>query len=199
MKGAVSMLSLIPRDIAKATMRLEITLIVEETESLQSSMPLKASEFVKLYLSSLSASNIRFSLNNRQISPSRSISVIPRRNNSNQASKKQLDKPRRMCMCSPTSHPDYVGKVFDEMLVDDFWYELKAIRWYPVSVDPPLTGLPWLVPDNTCSLELHGFARNRLWSVDNDSPPFPTNPTNNVFIDLIFKSTEDDLKTWPHK
>ncbi|KAL7595851.1 hypothetical protein Lser_V15G29574 [Lactuca serriola] len=49
------------------------------------------------------------------------------------------------------------------------------------------------------SLELHGFARNRLWSVDNDSPPFPTNPTNKVFIHLIFKSTEDDLKTWPHR
>ncbi|KAL7612547.1 hypothetical protein Lser_V15G06654 [Lactuca serriola] len=61
---------------------------------------------VNVYGSSPSASNIRFSLDNRQISPSRSISVILRSNNSNQASKKQLDKPRRMCMCSPTSHPD---------------------------------------------------------------------------------------------
>ncbi|KAL7591135.1 uncharacterized protein LOC111882251 [Lactuca sativa] len=60
---------------------------------------------VNVFGSSPSASNIRFSLDNRQISPSRSISVIPRSNNSNQASKKQLDKPRRMCMCSPTSHP----------------------------------------------------------------------------------------------
>ncbi|KAL7595855.1 hypothetical protein Lser_V15G29573 [Lactuca serriola] len=83
---------------------------------------------VNVYGSSPSASNIRFSLNNRQISPSCSISVIPRSNNSNQASKKQLDKPRRMCMCSPTSHPgymiliylNYVGKLFDEMPGDEF-------------------------------------------------------------------------------
>ncbi|CAI9294631.1 unnamed protein product [Lactuca saligna] len=104
---------------------------------------------VNVYGSSPSASNIRFSLNNRQISPSCSIFVITRSNNSNQASKKQLDKPRRMCMCSPTLHP---GKLFDEMPGDEFWSELKAIRWYLVSVDPPLTGLPWLVPDNTCDL-----------------------------------------------
>ncbi|CAI9284646.1 unnamed protein product [Lactuca saligna] len=51
---------------------------------------------------------------------------------------------------------------------------------------------------NVGSLELHGFARNRLWSVDNDPPPFTTNPINKVFIELIFKSTEDDLKTCPH-
>ncbi|KAL7619181.1 hypothetical protein Lser_V15G04160 [Lactuca serriola] len=132
---------------------------------------------VNVYGSSPSASNIRFSLDNRQIYSSPSISVILRSNNSNQVSKKQLDKSRRMCMCSPTSHPgwlydpgipeletflhkglffpsnkftnafheDYVGKLFDEMPGDDFWFELKAIRC-------------------TCSLELHGFARNILWS-----------------------------------
>lgn len=49
------------------------------------------------------SSSVRFSFDNRSISPSRSISVIPRGNN--QASKKQLQAPRRMCMCSPTSHP----------------------------------------------------------------------------------------------
>ncbi|CAI9277547.1 unnamed protein product [Lactuca saligna] len=50
---------------------------------------------------------------------------------------------------SDAFHEDYVDKLFDEMPGNDFWSELKAIRWYPVSVDPPLTGLPWLVPDNT--------------------------------------------------
>ncbi|KAL7617141.1 hypothetical protein Lser_V15G01827 [Lactuca serriola] len=119
---------------------------------------------VNVYGSSPSASNIRFSLNNRQISPSRSIFVIPRSNNSNQASKKQLDKPRRMLYdphipelekfihkdlffpsnkFSDAFHEDYVGKLFDEMPGDEFWSKLKAIRWYPVSVDPPLTRLPW--------------------------------------------------------
>ncbi|KVI00507.1 uncharacterized protein LOC112518941 [Cynara cardunculus var. scolymus] len=60
---------------------------------------------VNLYGSSPSPSlsSVRFSLDNRSISPSRSISVIPRGNN--QAAKKQLQAPRRMCMCSPTSHP----------------------------------------------------------------------------------------------
>ncbi|KAI3709376.1 hypothetical protein L2E82_39137 [Cichorium intybus] len=60
---------------------------------------------VNVYGSSPSASlsTVRFSFDSRPISPSRSISVIPRGNN--QAAKKQLDKPRRMCMCSPTSHP----------------------------------------------------------------------------------------------
>ncbi|CAH1412167.1 unnamed protein product [Lactuca virosa] len=53
-------------------------------------------------------------------------------------------------------HEDYVGKLFDEMPGDEFWSELKAIRWYPASVDPPLTGLPWLVPDNTCDLNFIG-------------------------------------------
>ncbi|KAI3496215.1 hypothetical protein L1887_38570 [Cichorium endivia] len=61
-------------------------------------------------------------------------------------------------------------------------------------------GIPICFPQfsNVGSLELHGFARNRFWSIDHDPPPFPTNPTNRVFIDLLFKSTEDDLKTWPH-
>nr|XP_043624998.1 uncharacterized protein LOC122596482 [Erigeron canadensis] len=55
--------------------------------------------------SSSPASSVRFSFdNNRPISPSRSISSLPR-NHSHQAVNKQLDKPKRTCMCSPTSHP----------------------------------------------------------------------------------------------
>uniref|UniRef100_A0A2P2KNK0 glucose-6-phosphate 1-epimerase n=2 Tax=Rhizophora mucronata TaxID=61149 RepID=A0A2P2KNK0_RHIMU len=48
------------------------------------------------------------------------------------------------------------------------------------------------------SLEQHGFARNRLWSIDNDPPPFPVVSTSRTFIDLILRPTEDDLKIWPH-
>ncbi|CAL9041598.1 putative glucose-6-phosphate 1-epimerase [Musa acuminata AAA Group] len=48
------------------------------------------------------------------------------------------------------------------------------------------------------NLEQHGFARNRLWSIDSDPPPFPTVSSNKAFIDLIFKPSEDDLKLWPH-
>ncbi|KAL4589845.1 hypothetical protein LXL04_002756 [Taraxacum kok-saghyz] len=50
-----------------------------------------------------SSSSVRFSFDNRPISPSRSISSLPR--NHNQAVKKQLETPKRTCMCSPTSHP----------------------------------------------------------------------------------------------
>ncbi|KAM2527427.1 hypothetical protein TB1_024683 [Malus domestica] len=49
------------------------------------------------------------------------------------------------------------------------------------------------------SLEQHGFARNRLWSIDHDPPPFPTNSGNKAFIDLILKPSEEDAKIWPHR
>ncbi|XP_071717182.1 uncharacterized protein [Rutidosis leptorrhynchoides] len=54
---------------------------------------------VNLYGNSPSSS-VRFSFVNRPISPSRSISSLPRNNN-----QKQLETPKRTCMCSPTSHP----------------------------------------------------------------------------------------------
>ncbi|CAN6708917.1 unnamed protein product [Malus baccata var. baccata] len=61
-------------------------------------------------------------------------------------------------------------------------------------------GIPVCFPQfgNFGSLEQHGFAKNRLWSVDSD--PSPLAPTNNqTSVDLILKSTEEDLKTWPRR
>ncbi|GAV78073.1 Aldose_epim domain-containing protein [Cephalotus follicularis] len=49
------------------------------------------------------------------------------------------------------------------------------------------------------SLEQHGFARNRHWSVDPDPPPFPKNTSNKAFIDLILRPSEEDVKIWPHR
>lgn len=47
---------------------------------------------------------------------------------------------------------------------------------------------------NFGSLEQHGFARNRVWSLDTDPSPLP--PTDNQSsVDLILKSTEEDIKT----
>ncbi|PAN04306.1 hypothetical protein PAHAL_1G056800 [Panicum hallii] len=46
-------------------------------------------------------------------------------------------------------------------------------------------------------LEQHGFARNRFWSVDESPPPFPV-ATSNCHIDLILKSSQEDLKIWPY-
>jgi hypothetical protein len=47
------------------------------------------------------------------------------------------------------------------------------------------------------SLEQHGFARNKFWSIDTDPPPFPTNSKS--FIDLILKPSEEDTQKWPYR
>ncbi|KAK4483509.1 hypothetical protein RD792_010706 [Penstemon davidsonii] len=53
---------------------------------------------------------------------------------------------------------------------------------------------------NCGSTELHGFARNRIWAIEDNPPPLPpnNNPTGKSFIDLLLKPTEEDLKCWPH-
>ncbi|XP_074588331.1 putative glucose-6-phosphate 1-epimerase [Curcuma longa] len=48
------------------------------------------------------------------------------------------------------------------------------------------------------NLDQHGFARNRVWSIDTDPPPFPTASANKAFVDLILKPSEEDLKIWAH-
>ncbi|XP_058113695.1 putative glucose-6-phosphate 1-epimerase [Magnolia sinica] len=61
-------------------------------------------------------------------------------------------------------------------------------------------GIPICFPQFSShgSLEQHGFARNRIWSIDTDPPPFPTNSSNKAFVDLILKPSEEDMKIWPH-
>ncbi|CAN1222731.1 Putative glucose-6-phosphate 1-epimerase [Linum grandiflorum] len=61
-------------------------------------------------------------------------------------------------------------------------------------------GIPICFPQfsNHGSLEAHGFARNRFWSVESDPPPFPTSSASKAYVDLILKPTEEDLKIWPH-
>jgi glucose-6-phosphate 1-epimerase len=48
-------------------------------------------------------------------------------------------------------------------------------------------------------LESHGFARNRIWTIEDDPPPFPTNNLSKAFVDLILKPSEEDLKIWNHR
>ncbi|KAL9246288.1 hypothetical protein vseg_019843 [Gypsophila vaccaria] len=49
---------------------------------------------------------------------------------------------------------------------------------------------------NFGTLEQHGFARNRMWSLDHS--PAPLSPaTNTSTVDLVLKQTEEDLKIWP--
>ncbi|EPS73462.1 hypothetical protein M569_01293, partial [Genlisea aurea] len=47
-------------------------------------------------------------------------------------------------------------------------------------------------------LEQHGFARKRVWNIDASPPPFPNSSPNKTFVDLILKSSDDDMKIWPH-
>ncbi|XP_072990504.1 putative glucose-6-phosphate 1-epimerase [Typha latifolia] len=62
-------------------------------------------------------------------------------------------------------------------------------------------GIPICFPQfsNLGNLEPHGFARNRIWSIDNDPPPFPTTTSNRAYVDLILKPSEEDFKIWPHR
>ncbi|CAN1187969.1 Putative glucose-6-phosphate 1-epimerase, partial [Linum perenne] len=68
------------------------------------------------------------------------------------------------------------------------WKPPKAIRG----------GIPVFFPQfgSLGSLEKNGFARNRFWAIDNDPSPLP--PSNNhSSVDLLLKSTNEDLKVWP--
>ncbi|KAK9676345.1 hypothetical protein RND81_11G070900 [Saponaria officinalis] len=68
------------------------------------------------------------------------------------------------------------------------WKPPKAIRG----------GIPVCFPQygNFGTLEQHGFARNRMWSLDNS--PAPLSPaTNSSTADLILRPTEEDQKIWP--
>lgn len=50
------------------------------------------------------------------------------------------------------------------------------------------------------TLEQHGFARNKMWVIDDDPPLLPSTDSNDKsFIDLLLKSSEEDLRTWPHR
>ncbi|KAL5223332.1 hypothetical protein ABZP36_028045 [Zizania latifolia] len=66
---------------------------------------------------------------------------------------------------------------------------------------PMRGGIPICFPQfgNCGTLEQHGFARNRLWTIDDEAPPL--NHTDNnckASVDLLLKPSEDDLKCWPH-
>ncbi|XP_052155652.1 putative glucose-6-phosphate 1-epimerase [Oryza glaberrima] len=62
-------------------------------------------------------------------------------------------------------------------------------------------GIPICFPQfgNSGTLEQHGFARNRIWALDEEHPPLNQNDNNSkASVDLILKPSEDDLKCWPH-
>lgn len=60
-------------------------------------------------------------------------------------------------------------------------------------------GIPICFPQvsNLGSLQRHGLARCRFWSIDPNPPPPPVNGIK-TFADLFLKPSEDDLKIWFH-
>lgn len=62
-------------------------------------------------------------------------------------------------------------------------------------------GIPICFPQfGSCgSLEQHGFARNKIWTVDENPPSLLSKDSNaKSFVDLLLKPSEEDLKCWPH-
>jgi len=52
---------------------------------------------------------------------------------------------------------------------------------------------------NRGALEQHGFARNRIWTIEKDPPHLSGNFSAKVYIDLLLKPYKEDSKTWPHR
>ncbi|KAK2449958.1 putative glucose-6-phosphate 1-epimerase [Trifolium repens] len=57
--------------------------------------------------------------------------------------------------------------------------------------------------ENCGTLEQHGFARKRMWSIDENPPPLPSssssgNSNPKSFVDLLLKSSEEYQYQWPH-
>ncbi|CAK8539324.1 unnamed protein product [Lathyrus sativus] len=65
---------------------------------------------------------------------------------------------------------------------------------------PVRAGIPICFPQfgNSGTLEQHGFARKKIWVIDQNPPPLSADSNEKVCIDLLLKSSEDDTKTWPH-
>ncbi|XP_048132373.1 putative glucose-6-phosphate 1-epimerase isoform X3 [Rhodamnia argentea] len=66
---------------------------------------------------------------------------------------------------------------------------------------PVRGGIPICFPQfgKRGSLEQHGFARNKIWVMDDHPPPLqPSDSSGKSFIDLLLKPSEDDLRIWPH-
>ncbi|KAJ4961747.1 hypothetical protein NE237_021657 [Protea cynaroides] len=58
-----------------------------------------------------------------------------------------------------------LGDVICDKQEEEFWSEMKAIAWCPVSVNPPLQGLPWLLPKYQVACPSIVRPRSQMWMV----------------------------------
>ena len=58
-----------------------------------------------------------------------------------------------------------VGIGIDDKPEEEFWSEMKAIAWCPVSADPPLKGLPWLKSGNQVAPPSIVRPKTQMWMV----------------------------------
>ncbi|KOM27125.1 hypothetical protein LR48_Vigan401s003500 [Vigna angularis] len=70
-------------------------------------------------------------------------------------------------------------------------------------VDPPKAvrgGIPICFPEfkNRKTGEDHGFARNRIWVIEENPPHLSGDFKAKVYVDLLLKSSKEDAKIWPH-
>ncbi|PKU66118.1 putative glucose-6-phosphate 1-epimerase [Dendrobium catenatum] len=48
------------------------------------------------------------------------------------------------------------------------------------------------------NFEQHGFARTRVWTIDQNPQPLQESNSYRAFVDLILRPSEGDFKFWPH-
>ena len=64
-----------------------------------------------------------------------------------------------------------------------------------ISLTETISHIPSMKFGNRGSLEQHGFARNRMWLIDDNPPPLQSSePDTAANVDLLFKPSDDDLR-----
>ncbi|XP_021846367.2 uncharacterized protein [Spinacia oleracea] len=59
----------------------------------------------------------------------------------------------------------FLGSLVDAKPPEEFWSELKSIKWCPIYVDPPLQGLPWLKSSDLVEAPTMVRPKSDMWMV----------------------------------